>query len=129
LVIDVARLFSEFTPGAYGIWSGVLMFAAWWLREWRETRKMSAADRLARRDGYARQVETLMKENRALGQDLAALRKEYGEYRTLCHTETDQLREMIVASEDEIQGLKRKVSEQSTQIARLKVPDRMRGRS
>jgi hypothetical protein len=117
---DIPRLFSEFTPGAAGIWTGVAMFAAYWMREWRETRKLSAEDRQARREGYAHQVETLMKENRELRADLSKSVNEFRDYRVLCHAETDQLREMIVANEDEIIGLKRKLSEQSLEIARLK---------
>jgi hypothetical protein len=127
-VNDILRMFGDFTPGATGIWAGVLMFAAWWLREWRETRKLSFEDRMARRDGYARQVEMLLVENRSQRSDLAELREEYDNYRVLCHSETDQLRDMIQENEEEIQGLKRKVAEQGIEIARLKEPDRMRDR-
>lgn len=116
-------LVKGFTPGAYGIWTGVLMFAAWFLKEWRETRKLSADDRLARREGYAKQVEMLMQENRALAGDLASLRREYDQYRQLCHSETDQLRTMVVRLEDEVAGHKRKVDVQSIEIARMKGMD------
>lgn len=115
---DLLSVFKEFTPGAYGIWSGVLMFAAWWLREWRETRKLSAEDRLARRDGYAKQVEMLMGENRGLRSDLAAMEKRHSDYRTLCHQETDQLRDQVVHLENKIAGLMRKLADVAVRAAR-----------
>lgn len=91
-----------------GVWTGVLMFAGWMLKEWRETRKLSLDDRLARRDGYAKQVEMLMAENRKLGEDMSKLREEYDQYRQLCHRETDQLRGMVMNLENEVAGYKRK---------------------
>lgn len=118
MVTDLLAIFKEFTPGAYGIWSGVLMFAAWWLREWRETRKLSADDRLARREGYAKQVELLTTENRNLMADQRALRQEYDQYRTMCHKETDQLRDQVVALENRISGLLRKVADVAVRAAR-----------
>jgi hypothetical protein len=118
---DLLSIFKEFTPGAYGIWSGVLMFAAWWLREWRETRKLSAEDRLARRDGYAKQVEMLMGENRGLRSDLAAMEKRHSDYRTLCHQETDQLRDQVVHLENKIAGLMRKLADVAVRAARGEV--------
>lgn len=118
--MEFIDLFKQFTPGAYGIWTGVLMFAAWFLKEWRETRKLSADDRLARREGYAKQVEQLSYENRALRGDLRDIRKEYDEHRKQCHEETDQLRQMIITSQNEVQGYKRKVDTLSIELAKLK---------
>lgn len=115
---ELASIFKEFTPGAYGIWSGVLMFAAWWLREWRETRKLSSEDRLARRDGYAKQVETLMGENRNLRDDLVKMEKRHSDYRELCHKETDQLRDQVVHLENKIAGLMRKLADVAIRAAR-----------
>lgn len=106
---ELISILQGFTPGTYGVWTGVLMFAGWWLREWRETRKLSAEDRLARREGYAKQVELLMGENRALHSDLATLRAEYDKYRDLCHRENDQLRAMVVKLEREVQALCRRL--------------------
>lgn len=122
-MMDLAKILTEFTPGAYGIWTGVLMFAAWFLKEWRETRKLSADDRLARREGYAKQVESLQKENRALGADLAKLRKEYDDYRHLCQSETDALRQNIIRLEGELSGYKRRVDMQGMEIAKIKGMD------
>lgn len=91
-LISIAK---EFTPGAWGIWTGVLMFAGWFFREWRETRKLSADDRLARRDGYAAQVQMLMTENRLLLADIADVRRQYDEHRKQCIEETNELRQRI----------------------------------
>lgn len=115
---DLLSIFKEFTPGAYGIWSGVLMFAAWWLREWRETRKLSADDRLARREGYQKQVELLTAENRALMADQRALRSEYDQYRAMCHAETDQLRDQVVHLESRMAGMIRKMADIAVRAAR-----------
>lgn len=115
---ELLALFRDFTPGAYGVWSGVLMFAAWWLREYRETRKLSADDRLARREGYAKQVELLTAENRNLMADQRALREEYDRYRTMCHAETDQLRNQVVSLENRIAGLMRKIADIAMRAAR-----------
>lgn len=117
---DIAKILGEFTPGAYGIWTGVLMFAGWFLKEWRETRKLSADDRLARREGYAKQVEMLMAENRRLGDDLRNVREEYDAHRRQCYEETDQLRRMIINNQGEIEGYKRKVDSMSIELASLK---------
>lgn len=113
---DLLTIFQSFTPGTTGIWTGVLMLAGWMVKEWRETRKLSLEDRLARREGYAKQVEMLTKENRELGIDLRKLRAEYDNYRILCHKENDQLRGMIIEQDDEIEGLKRKVADLSRRM-------------
>lgn len=117
---EIVAIFREFTPGAYGIWTGVLMFAAWFLKEWRETRKLSADDRLARREGYAKQVEQLMEENRKLGGDLRDVRKEYDDHRKQCYEETDQLRRIVIELRNEVEGYKRKADSLSMEIANLK---------
>lgn len=112
-----------------GIWTGVLLFIIYLLREWRETRKLSLEDRLARREGYAAQVESLMTENRLLRQEfsnaekahrkeISEMRAEHDEFRRLCHAETDQLRDDIRDLENEIAGLRRQIRQQSTSIAR-----------
>lgn len=114
----LANIVRDFTPGAAGVWTGVIMFAGWLMREWRETRKLSAEDRQARREGYAKQVELLTTENRGLMADQRALREEYDRYRTLCHAETDQLRDQVVALENRISGLLRKVADVAVRAAR-----------
>lgn len=117
-MIELAKILAAFTPGAFGVWTGVLMFAAWWLREWRETRKLSADDRLARREGYAKQVESLAAENRRLRGDLAEAERRHDEYRHACQSETDQLRQEIRGLEDEVTGLKRRLDAQASTLGR-----------
>lgn len=118
--MDWIDIFKTFTPGAAGIWTGVIMFAGWILREWRETRKLSAEDRLARREGYAKQVENLQNECRALLGDLKSLRQEYDHYRQLCHDETDALRKLVMRLEGEIAGYKRRLDLQAMELLHLK---------
>jgi predicted RNase H-like nuclease (RuvC/YqgF family) len=108
------------TPDGVGIWVVAMMIAGWMLKEWREYRKLSIEDRNARRDGYARQVEILLGENRALMEDQRKLREEYDHHRKICQAETDQLRDMIVNLEGELQGLKRRVATDAVEIMRLK---------
>lgn len=118
------------TPGAVGIWTGVAMLAVWLLREWRETRKLTDADKMARREGYARQVEMLMGENRSMLKDQRELREEYDRYREMCRSETDELRGKILRLENEQTGYKRRLDAQSIELARLKgldIGDRMLG--
>lgn len=110
---EIPSLLNGFTPGALGIWTLVVMGVAFFAREWRETRKLSADDRQARREGYAEQVKSLRSENRALRKELAVDREEHTEYRRLCQAETDQLRRQVVALEDEVTGLKRELSAHS----------------
>lgn len=116
----IAKVIADFTPGAAGIWTGVLMFAGWLAKEWRETRKLSAEDRVARRDGYAKQVEMLMKENRELGVDMRELREEYDLHRRQCQIETDQLRRMVIDLEGKLEGLNRQRASDAIELARLK---------
>lgn len=106
------------TPGGYGIWAGVLMFVAYWVKEWRETRKLTAADRQARREGFEAQVTLLMNENRALRSEMNADRKIHADYRHLCHQETDQLRQQIIRLEDEVAGYKRQADTAAIYSAR-----------
>ncbi len=120
-MIELLGLFKDFTPGAYGIWTLVVLIAGWFMREWRENRKLSIDDRLAKRDGYAKQVATLTAENRDLRQEVADVRreareavsvaqKEQDEYRRLCQEETDQLRNSLRYAMDELAGIKRAIS-------------------
>lgn len=101
------EVFKDWAPQAYGIWTLVLMAIVYFAREYRETRKLSSADRQARREGFTWQVENLQRENRDLQTDLTALRREYDAYRKLCHEETDQLRDQVLSLENEVAGLKR----------------------
>lgn len=106
------------TPGGYGIWVGVLMFVAYWVKEWRETRKLTAEDRQARREGFEAQVTLLMNENRNLRQEIMTVRKTHDDYRLLCHAETDQLRHQIILLEDKVAGYKRQVDTNAVYAAR-----------
>ena len=108
------------TPGAYGIWTLVLMIAGWFLKEWRENRKLSSADKLAKREGYAAQVQLLMNENRKLLADMHALRLEYDKHRKQCYAETEELRRMINVLQEDIDGLKAHAGEDALEILRLK---------
>ncbi len=117
---ELNAILRDFTPGAVGVWTGVVMFAGYLLREWRETRKMSLEDRLARRDGYAKQVEMLMGENRALRSDLTNSIREFRDYRALCHAETDQLRKHIISLESDVEGSKRQRAVDAIEMGRLK---------
>lgn len=116
----VVNVIQDVTPGAVGIWLAVGMLAIHFIREWRENRKLSADDRIARRNGYEVQVRDLRNENRALIEDLRELRKEYDEHRKLCQQETDQLRNMVMALQDEVQGLKRNRATDALEIAQLR---------
>lgn len=112
----IREVLADFTPGAAGIWTLVIMGAAYLAREWRENRKLSAEDRLARREGYEKQVAHLTAENRALAQDMKQLREEYDRYRRLCQEETDQLRQHIISIEHELSGAKRRMDTQAIQM-------------
>lgn len=95
------------------------MFAAYLFREWRETRKLSLDDRNARREGYAKQVQMLMTENRALAADMASLRGEYDKYRNNCADETAQLRHDIVTLENRLAGFRRSFATLEISLARF----------
>jgi hypothetical protein len=115
---EIPSLLSGFTPGAAGIWTLVVMFAAFLTKQWVETRKLSIADRQARRDGYAKQVENLQRENRNLRKEMAADREHHEDYRRLCQLETDQMRGQIVELQDEVTGLKRQIAANSVAASR-----------
>lgn len=122
----ISSTLANFTPGATGTWVVVAMLLAHFAREWRETRKLSFEDRLARRDGYARQVETLLNENRGLRAEMHQMNENHEAYRQICHQENDQLRTMLRHNADEIEGLKRKITEQGVELAKLIKPGRVR---
>lgn len=108
-------------PQAYGVWTLVILVAAFLIREWRETRKLSADDRLARREGYAKQVEGLQRENRELRGELAEVRAAHDDYRRLCHAETDQLRAQVINLQTQVAGFERALS--AKQIADIRNAD------
>lgn len=122
-----------------GTWTGVTMFAAYLVREWRETRKLSAEDRLARREGYAKQVEMLLgaqdrdrAENRRLRGDLQSLENTHDEYRRACQEETDQLRGDIRRLEDDLNGYRRRLDASAAEAGRVVIsgsyPDALKSR-
>lgn len=116
----------DWTPGAVGIWVLIGMFVIYAIREFRENRKLSASDRQARREGYEKQVQMLMEENRALAGDLTELRSEYDQYRRDCHAENDSLRQMIIRLENDTAGFKRRADALAIEVARLKGIDMSR---
>lgn len=118
-MLELSKILADFTPGAYGIWTGVLLFMAHMIREWRETRKLSAEDRLARREGYAKQVASLMAENRSLREDLARMEAEHNAHRRSYHEETDALRKKVRVLEDEISEIMRSQTTDQNAIAGL----------
>lgn len=111
-------IFREWSPQAYGVWTGVMLYGGWLFKGWLETRKLSIQDRQANREGFARQVENLQGENRSLQHDLSSLRREYDEYRKLCHHETDQLRGQVIQLESEMVGMRRKFDQAQATFAR-----------
>lgn len=138
---EIRALLTGFTPGAAGIWTLVVMGAAFLIREWREIRKLSSADRLARREGYAAQVSSLTAENRALRKEMGEIRRdaasdvqeirtEFADYRKLCEHETSQLRGELRAALDTMEGVKRRaIHEQILEIQSRpagSVPDHIR---
>lgn len=118
-MMEIFSTLAKFSPGTIPGWALVALGLFYFFREWRETRKMSAEDRLARRDGYAKQVTDLTIENRALRADLVANEKLHSDYRRDCQRETDQLRGEIRSLEDEVSGLKRRIDGQGSAAARL----------
>lgn len=127
---ELAKFFASWTPGSYGVWTGVIMLAGWMAREWRETKKLSLEDREARRLGYSQQVAALQTENREQREEISRIRKdaderearqrkEYDDYRHLCQAETDALRNTIMRLEGELTGVKRMVAAQGIEAAKL----------
>lgn len=124
-MLDIGHLITitgGLTPGGVGIYLILLLIALRYLKEWRETRKLSLDDRLARREGYAKQVENLQNENRALSEDLRELREEYDGHRRQCFAETESLRQDLQRKEQEMVGLFRKVADLSMRLSRLQQP-------
>lgn len=121
--------FTQWQPQAYGIWGLFVLVSGYMFKGWLETRKLSIEDKMARREGYARQVETLHSENRNLSGDLSSLRREYDEYRRghqaefddyrrACQAENEQLRQGQVSLQNEVTGLKRRLDSQAVSLAR-----------
>lgn len=111
---ELVQTLKSLTPEAWAAWTVAVIIGGYVINQMRLDRKLSADDRLARRDGYATQVskltdqvKMLMEENRALLADQAALRREYDDHRKICQMETDQLRRMVVDLESEVAALKR----------------------
>lgn len=120
------EMFKDWAPQAYGIWTLVLMAIAYFAREWRETRKLSADDRQARREGFTWQVENLQTENRELRRELNDTNKEFTDYRRLCEDENGQLRKDLRHLEDKYTGLERRFDAQARSLPRV-IDDRLKG--
>lgn len=112
-------ILSQFTPGAWGIWTGVIMLGGWFLREYRETRKLSSDDREARRTGYAAQVEQLLKENRDLRNEMRDIRDSTSKEHKECRDENTELRALVIKLEDQVTALRRKIETQAQRISQL----------
>lgn len=115
----LSTFMSEMTPGGVGIWTGVLAFLTYWGKQYIEERKLTSADRQARREGFEAQVTLLMNENRALREEMNRDRKAHSDYRQLCHQETDQLRAQVLLLQDEINGYKRRLDSHALAMARM----------
>lgn len=109
---------SEFTPGAAFLAYIAAIITFHYLKEWRETRKLSMEDRQARREGFMALVESLQDENRDLRVNLLTNEKTHDEYRRMCQQETDQLRGHVVHLEDRVAGLMRKIADIAIRAAR-----------
>lgn len=116
---SVSSFFSELTPGGVGIWTGVLAFLTYWGKQYIEERKLSSADRQARREGFEAQVTLLMNENRSLRREMQQDREAHAAYRQLCHQETDALRQHIIKLEDDIAGYKRQLATHAIKVAQI----------
>lgn len=126
--MNPAELVMQITPGNWGIIVTLVGIAAsWFFKQWKETRQLTAEERLAKREGFTKQLELAMAEtaaaraeNRLLSQDMQNLRAEYNEHRRLCYAETEQLRNMLIAQSDEIEGLKRRIAQDALELSKLR---------
>jgi hypothetical protein len=125
---EVGQYVTSFTPTAYGVFLIAAMLFVHIMKDWRERAQLSAADRLARREGYAKDVSGLRVENRELRGELdrvrtdsaelvRILREEHEKYRKLCHDENDSLRGQIIHLENELTGTKRRLDVQAIMLA------------
>jgi hypothetical protein len=121
----LARIAAGFTPGAVGIWVGVLGAAGMLFKRWIENRKLTIDERQAKREGFSAQVEFLTKENRQLREDYDEYRStaedRYDRYRRQCEQETEQLRDQLRAIQDDMIGLKRKFDAQADALGRAAI--------
>ncbi len=123
----IQYFFQEMTPGAYGIY-GLFFLAIGGIIKWRlDLGKLSLDERVAKREGFTKQVELLLQElkgvreeNRLLLKDNHDLREEYNAFRILCHKENEQLRKMIIEVTDDLEGLKRERAQDLIHAIRLK---------
>lgn len=122
---DLAML-KDWAPQAYGIWTLVLIALLYFAREYRETRKLSAADRQARREGFTWQVENLQDENRELRRELTSVNRDFDDYRRNCQTETNQLRSEVRELEDKYASLERRFDAQAQALPRV-IDAKLRG--
>ncbi len=117
--MNLSSFIAQITPGGVGIWTGVLMLAGWMLREWRENRKLSDADKQARRQGYEKEVAELRILNRDLRADMKSRDDDHDRYRAMCQQETDALRQQIMHLQFELAGAKRRLDTMAIELAAL----------
>lgn len=115
---EIVKLGGVLSPGL-GIWTCAMLGLVYFAREWRATRQLSAEDRLARREGYAKQVEGLQVENRRLREDIREMEVRHAQYRELCHAETESLRVKVNQLLDQIAGLHRQELADRVAVSRL----------
>ena len=86
-MLELAKFAAQFTPGAAGIWVLVAMGIGWFTREYRETRKLSDADKiellradllasLRREAALAEQAERMKAERDAARKEASQAREE-----------------------------------------------------
>ena len=121
----VVQVMRDITPGAAGVWVLVLAVLGWMLQQYRENRKLSDADKIARRQGYEVEVRELRDECRALRADQTALRDDYDKYRRDCQEETDELRAENRQLRGIIEGLQTRVKLLTDALARFDMDDPM----
>jgi len=121
----IARLMSTLTVGGAGIWTLVIMALAYFAREWRENRKLSADEKMARREGYEAQLNRFQQhldasraQNHALDDELREMRAEHTAYRRACERETDELRQ---THRRETEELRREINQLRQAVEEYKV--------
>lgn len=123
----IGELLQNDATRTLGILALVGLGVIYLVREWRATRKLTTEERQARREGFAAQVDLLMRElaecrAECRGQlsDQQSLRRENDDFRRLAYQIQEQQRREILDLREEVEGLKRKQAHESGEIAKLK---------
>lgn len=121
----VAKVIEGLTPGGAGVWVIAAMVGLQHAKQWNEDRKLSAEDRIARREGYAKQVAELTAENRQQREEMQRIRNDADKARRLCLQENDQLRDGIIVLENKVAGIMRKMADIAIRAARGEIDAEM----